>query len=1365
MVLARSTASNPPKPVDGEDDPLDGALVGETEGLPSLRDEGPEAWARATSRPPTTKAALTGPSQSIVQPRRRAILLSMEPRSAPSRLIGRAIKFVAVVAVIASFHQPATVQATAQQQPLSPSYFAKYRQQLHPNHQIVIDLTPVDPEYAKEGYGKHLAEAAGKAMAVMKSWTSFKDIVKIVDQLVANDDRSAWSIPAFTRLRTALTLVPPPTSSSATYSSTSFASAKHPGAYRADTLFDRLVRDLNATTPADLATIVAAASATSADSLPPPLAHPVEFHRHLQRALTAHMNSSWDPPTLAVEVGKCGPARTRVRRLWVDFGGCLDVVDEISDVDGTDGPVDEDREMMEKLDAFNGWGRGGVRSCRRMCRDGVERIVDGWKARNAEGDDEEELESEPTRLLVFTPIPLSHCTAVRHLVLDPAFATNPAPLLTPLSQTPIWHQDDLAVIVGDGARRTVDVEAAVASLPISDRAGMRLVEGGGACEDLLDTIDWAVFGRVYSRVMNGSSLLAVDGGVASPWPTFDAILGENLVVELAAFRNMTCPAWHADVSIRSKSTTIPTLEVQGPDVETVFDVIHVALTMASLHPQLTLDDDADVGDGDDRAPSDTLLRSIASLCSACRVFPNVSYELLHNATVAVLEAGSTCKGSVVCEVGSMMASLGKLEAKKVSKTGGVAENAGDEDEQFWAIFGSKKEATFGKTVEVANQTLTYFERCTSGSTLHFTVPVSTIRSLNFPKPTKKSPKPSPKTVLLTSLVALGEPYKYVSANLSSPYSNATAPLPSVVANLDEASTLRVNVTLARDLWGELRLHLNVSHGNARMLDNLNVTFTCGYTPSLRWKSDVAPPLSLHRAARSSSGAAPSLFGLLGKDDFAPSSPLPFRHEAATHRITGAPLEPQAVSFLAARSSLVLLQNALVAPSLPPPLAGLGEPKAGWAVSDVCEMRGVIGSLRNAERIVLGRGMADWEAVCVEDLGRGVGRVGVRTPSVWTVTRRGGKARVVVVNVDWVGGDEAVGEMVVLLDVLERVRMRFGSPLIVGGVFDADLGVVMEKVAKVRPSLVEVFHPPTMTGRVLSHVWAPMVAPGNGYRPRAETLGECLVDGFGCEEVKDGAKAYRKQIGSALAEDRLLARRVTCAREVSTEGHIPMVYEVEQGYLSGGERLKMMTFNMGDVSTQRILDLNRTGLFDHFSTFDVLVLQTPPIAAAKPEPVKSTADSFVRLLNDALRRNRTSSKISFVHSLTSLPVTANPPAHLHILIRTSPRLRVDRCVADVDDVLGCRLAVGKKAVKDDEAVPLIVAAVYERTAIDGKRHERITARGGMKRVYGRLLGDGNAADGFDVPAVFLGHWGLREVLRGVGRDYADFKAGVESFSPG
>ncbi|RKO85874.1 hypothetical protein BDK51DRAFT_27077, partial [Blyttiomyces helicus] len=147
-----------------------------------------------------------------------------------------------------------------------------------------------------------------------------------------------------------------------------------------------------------------------------------------------------------------------------------------------------------------------------------------------------------------------------------------APNLTTMDTGPLWSDSKAALMVGSAPRATaVNVDEAVAGLPVANRFAMRRVEGGSGCESAMDSVDWEGLEKVFEEF----------------------------------FR-----------------VRIPLLATAGPEVTDIFGLMRLALKIVSVSPHRAPD-----------APTlpDSLLDSIAGLCRACGSFPAVSYSSLVDA--------------------------------------------------------------------------------------------------------------------------------------------------------------------------------------------------------------------------------------------------------------------------------------------------------------------------------------------------------------------------------------------------------------------------------------------------------------------------------------------------------------------------------------------------------------------------------------------------------------------------------------------------------------------------------------------------------------------------------------------------------------
>ncbi|KAJ3204503.1 hypothetical protein HDU67_009462, partial [Dinochytrium kinnereticum] len=834
--------------------------------------------------------------------------------------------------------------------------------------------------------------------------------------------------------------------------------------------------------------------------------------------------------TLGFEVGMCGGGNT-TRKLIIDVGECQD-------------PIEPRNGTL--LSLLNTWVPGrGFRSCESACRDAVIRITDLWSSPDQQA-------KKPTRLALYTPSPISECTAARLHLESNAFGGAP---LGTVDKLPAFADDRFALMVGEvTATCPGKMDEALAKLPLLDRLKMRDQDEGNACEKHLDAFEWELFHTVFSSHMNDS-----ESTPSALWPTFSQIFFANTQNEdstafHSTFANMSCPTWSSvTVTPNNTSSSIPVLQIQGPELSNVFDLLEISLKMASLNPH-TVESDADQ-DG----LEDSLIAAISTLCHYCASFPAVSYAALFGAVEGV-ERDAVCKQTVVGGLGERLSvQLETVKARlppSVTVRSGAAEKAGHPLVLKSAILELKDEFAVEGT-----RSILHFDRCPASATLSLTVEVPKAKAKLTGKQKRKHG--NVETVLLTSLRPPGEAFEKVAANVSSLDSGFVHHLDGAVtaAFLTGASpVLEVNVTAGREFFGIVVVSLNVSQADIVQMDSVNVTISCGFSPA------VSASLPTTTTLTPQSDSLTDWIEAVG-DLKTSNIEIPTRFHAITYDIsTRLPTSPyllQEISFLAGQTPLLFLQSARHFPTslqLPPAL------KTRLAITEPCD-HGVGGSGPSGLRLVYRTESLDVVGCLEKDmvgLGAVVAETGVgEVPGVILLRERKVKLGVIAINVAWTpktDSDHARkhrDEMKVLLWIMEHVRVNLGLPMIIAGAFDDDLHHLAIEMMH-ETGMFRNFYPPEPNASP-SHIWSPTLPTSDlllltrrddGSQPSSSTslvescLGSIDADDSrkACRDVKEYGRWFRKSVGGVLAEDRMMTKHEGCSSGVSE--HLGVGFEVE-----------------------------------------------------------------------------------------------------------------------------------------------------------------------------------------------------------------------------
>ncbi|KAI9331486.1 hypothetical protein BDR26DRAFT_870187 [Obelidium mucronatum] len=938
---------------------------------------------------------------------------------------------------------------------------------------------------------------------------------------------------------------------------------------------------------------------------------------------------------VAFEVAACANPNANIVRLHVDAAGC---VDSSSDSDSDSG-------SNALVRAFNQWDNSRFASCQNTCKDAVTRISDQWSLRDPT--------DIPTRLAIYSPNPISECTAL-HLLTVSKFFGIPAPPATALDKSTIWNDDRVALLVADPQPKSFqcagNVDSALLDLPIKDRSSFVKSDVDAECEIALDSLDWKLFSRVYFDYI----LHATD---TPTWPSFSKVFHAYIQNPSTSTWNQTlgglsCSDWSKWASQHpiKQTSQIPILNIHGPHVRNIYDLIHIALKLASSNPSSS----------SSSAPilTDAFLHQFSSICLKCRSISDLSLYKIYKAANDITSI--PCKASVLggrgdrlseyltrnrnelerVMLGMSSVATATLQVDSIPET--FQRYYYDYEDEYWqevdaagaaaadkgssmlgGLFG-KELSDRGQLINVSTtETAFYFDRCTSTSRLQFSVPI-TLLNLKY-------------TVGKHNLVPT---YIQLSNNISIPYyeshfGGSSGSEVEVLQSYDKSlefegfeegalfkfspdgSHLEMDIHFRRNIVGRSRLDVGFSFSKSTKMDEFSINVICGYSP------EVAAGVFPHISAPLANTLTDWFFA---NSESVMSSPI--RYHVSTFdfdskSINTPYLIPQ-LAFLTAQSPLIALQNARHLGSsgdsnplqLPTPLAGK------IAVTDACDMSTSTFSVAGGGRLVYRSDLMTVETCLESSSSNGMGSfisnvvvalaVGVEVPVVSLVTSKKDKnQKFVLINVNW-GSSFNHQEAKLLLFMMEYFRVSLGYPIIVAGTFSDGMEKVMRFVLD-ETGLARQFFSPSKTGTRGSHVWAPFIPtsypkrdPSIRHAPIAAvtTLESCLApylngseSGAGsCDVLKEYGKLFRKAaVGGVVGEDRLLAKHKACASEVSEGGHLPVVYTL----VKANEQISTVTFNIGGLSLSRLENLvkNEPYLFSYLAGFDVISLQTTRLASS------------------------------------------------------------------------------------------------------------------------------------------------------------------------
>ncbi|KAJ1547996.1 hypothetical protein HK096_007663, partial [Nowakowskiella sp. JEL0078] len=401
----------------------------------------------------------------------------------------------------------------------------------------------------------------------------------------------------------------------------------------------------------------------------------------------------------------------------------------------------------------------GFKSCDRVCEDGSVSIIDEWIKLD--------LETNPTRLVLFSDAPFSDCTA-GYLVFSAdifadSFGRTQVDFIS-MDHGNIWNDDSIALIVGDsnavcpfGVETGLQKLTSFANRPFSLRK--RFGEDGRRCEKHIDEhLDALVFKNIYEKYFD-KDLVSLS---TQPWPSIYDIWSANLfsmdenvdhhLEFIANLTEQTCPSWFSEsqnrtyMQIRSP-LIIPPFNDFGPNnITDLFSLLEFSLKFTSINPlnsestQPTLNKNnfpldlqflGDISTQDKLLTtiSDSTIESISSLCKECNSIEDISYFSLYKA-ISEVEL-RPCKETVFGGIGERLSKLtpvgikmkGQQKGQSINPKQKVQEIDKDEEDGFEKDFSDKtlyQEGTFEEDISsTQNKTSISFLQCKQNSRLEF----------------------------------------------------------------------------------------------------------------------------------------------------------------------------------------------------------------------------------------------------------------------------------------------------------------------------------------------------------------------------------------------------------------------------------------------------------------------------------------------------------------------------------------------------------------------------------------------------------------------------------------------------------------------
>ncbi|KAJ3063640.1 hypothetical protein HDU99_004757, partial [Rhizoclosmatium hyalinum] len=201
-----------------------------------------------------------------------------------------------------------------------------------------------------------------------------------------------------------------------------------------------------------------------------------------------------------------------------------------------------------------------------------------------------------------------------------------------------WNDDRVALMVADPIYKIPqcfgNVDTQLQDLPIKDRKTFRKTDSRGICEEALDDLDWKLFGKVY-----GDYILAAD---TPSWPSFSNIFSAYLETPLqnpfnTSLGGLSCSDWTKWASLhplKQSPPQIPRLDLQGPPVKSLHDLIYLSLKFATSSPSSK----------SAQILSDAFFREMSNVCGKCRASSITMYGIYKAANEITNVA---CRASVL----------------------------------------------------------------------------------------------------------------------------------------------------------------------------------------------------------------------------------------------------------------------------------------------------------------------------------------------------------------------------------------------------------------------------------------------------------------------------------------------------------------------------------------------------------------------------------------------------------------------------------------------------------------------------------------------------------------------------------------------
>ncbi|KAJ3379027.1 hypothetical protein HDU84_007079 [Entophlyctis sp. JEL0112] len=982
---------------------------------------------------------------------------------------------------------------------------------------------------------------------------------------------------------------------------------------------------------------------------------------------------------VAFEVGTCG--KRRVRRVHFDFAGCVpaarsqgpDHDDDEASFDPADNPL---------MTSYISWANfsadsSGFKQCANSCRDGVMRISDAWSLRDPLGT--------PTKLVIFSTSPVAECTAL-HLLTSSKFFGIPAPPVSSFEKAAFWSDDRVAIMVGDQPKSSQcmsNIDSALAPLPFGsakEQSTFRASESGRECEALLDSLDWKMFAKVYDSYVSQDA-------EAEKWPSFSQIFFSYSTRPLpnwnATFGSLPCSEWSKlgeTFRFKKADVQIPTLNLLGPEVEDFSELMFFSLKLALSNPNPRKNWPTDL--------PESFIRKFSQICDKCKNSASISYNAIAKAANEV--TALPCKSTVLggrgdrlaefftarrSEINQLMLGLNSIASQKLLSPN-IADSYQryyfDYEDEYWRDVDNTEKSRDGAASGVASSDGGVlgglFSKEVEVSDMGRLVNLSETEAVVFFD--RRVLFPSVCSMLKLYLAILSLKYtvgrhtlvpiyirlsheinipfeaefgkssgQYKITSISREFGAEGFEDGAVLKFSSDGSRLEMDIYFKRDMFGRHLLHVGFGFSKSSKMDEFSIPIVCGYTPEISkaGSTNIRLPLSNQlvdwfSAISEPVAGAPIRYHVVSVDVKSQSENTPY-------------LSTQ-LSFLTAQSPVIALQNANhFGPhslNLPPVL------KSKIALTDVCGNfePDAFSAFAGSGRLLFRSDLLIVES-CLEKNIYGMDEIMFATgseiemPSLFILTSKKDKTqKLMVINVNWGPRDVRFRskEVNILLFCVEYSRLTYGLPIVVAGAFNDNVGELLGTALEVSGLWRNFFVPPTSRLRE-AFIWAPSIpVPFEKKLSRQMDLSfrhaphslltsveSCLAPSpsnaeFGsCEPLKEYGKFFRRAVGGIIADERLLAPHESCAAKIS--GHLPVVYTLDKG-----EKITVVTFNIGGLSVSRIVRLQKENpmLFPYLSSFDIVLLQTTRYSFSEIDDEEDfdcevVGDKLASVLSDEMRK--------------------------------------------------------------------------------------------------------------------------------------------------